>query len=114
MADNIPEEGKGYKCKRPGCGGKFKHKTQLYRHKKPKCNALSPAKKSKKQTFVIEYEQYKCQECMKTYKFRMGYFVHKRDGKCGNKDKPIHQCIVCNTTFSYKSDLERHKVSKVN
>ena len=34
MADNIPEEGKGYKCKRPGCGGKFKHRTQLYRHKK--------------------------------------------------------------------------------
>ena len=99
-----------FECKRPGCHQKFKHKTQLYRHKR-KCQAVSPQKK--KASYTRENDSsWTCLKCSKIFSQQSNVVRHVVT--CKVKENEIHQCSFCNQGFKYKSYLQRHERSHRN
>ena len=94
-----------FNCKKVGCRMSFKHKTQLYRHKK-KCSAKSPVKAN--QLYVKENNFYQCKKCKKCYNHQSGVNRHLRTG-CQQRKKQFFMCNFCQKSFQFKSTLLRHE-----
>ena len=98
-------------CKRSNCGLRFKHRTELYRHKKgllrdKRRNCLAQSPKKELPYRKVE-DKFQCLKCEKLFTEQTNAKRHTK--RCENSEKEIHQCKFCNKQFKYRSGLKRHE-----
>ena len=98
-----------YQCARVGCFSTFRHKTQLYRHRK-KCTAMSPAKKK---TYGKKDHFFHCVNCGKKYQFQSGVIRHTKSGCTSKKARSlVHASFVTKPSNinHFYSATKRHMI----
>ena len=96
-----------FKCRR-GCGQSFKHKTQLYRHKKKCTVGNSPMKKREK--YIRHGKKFMCLNCEKLFPNQPNVVRHASTCVI----RPVHQCRICDKVFQFKCRLTQHERIHVN
>ena len=93
--ENRKHKWKAEIWKNVGCGETFRHKTQLYRHKK-KCSGKSPRKNK---GYKKVGNQIQCLKCEKLFSHQSN--VTRHVNVCTQKEKTVHQCKFCDKIFQY-------------
>ena len=95
-----------------GCGISFSRKSNMTKHKrKGACKGLDDSKETGNGSAPSSAENFDCQKCGKTFKYKQSYHQHMERIHMGKKD---NQCDECGQMFTQVHHLRRHRVKVHN